>query len=304
LLSFPHIVEEKVDGSQFSFGKFIEPGGIMHSDTYILRVRSKGVEMNPDAPEKMFQRAVDSVVSRFDLLHPGWTYRCEYLARPNHNTLGYDRVPDGYLIGFDVSTGAEEWLDPIEKLREFNRIGLECVPLLARGGGDTTAITLDDLRTIITNTKPHLGGPMIEGIVVKPFRVGLFGEDGKTLMGKFVSERFKESHGQVWKDKNPTSGDIIQRLTSTYRVEPRWYKAIQHLREAGELEDSPRDIGKLLVEIERDFGQECKEEVMRSLWKWAYPHVARGIKAGFVGVCPSCVYWHKYRVNATLDEML
>ena len=49
------IVEEKVDGSQFSFG--VDESGELH-------VRSKGAVMIPDAPEKMFQRAVDSVRER------------------------------------------------------------------------------------------------------------------------------------------------------------------------------------------------------------------------------------------------
>ena len=40
----PVVVEEKVDGSQFSFGRF----------EGVLRVRSKGKEMEPERPEKMF----------------------------------------------------------------------------------------------------------------------------------------------------------------------------------------------------------------------------------------------------------
>ena len=56
-------MEEKVDGSQFSFGRFDGE----------LRVRSKGKEMVVDAPEKMFQRAVDQ--AKFLPLTDGWTYR-------------------------------------------------------------------------------------------------------------------------------------------------------------------------------------------------------------------------------------
>ena len=36
LLAVPHQVQEKVDGSQFSFGRFVEDGKVR------LRVRSKG----------------------------------------------------------------------------------------------------------------------------------------------------------------------------------------------------------------------------------------------------------------------
>ena len=45
LLKGPVYVEEKVDGSQFSFG--VDENGE-------IRVRSKGCELVLDAPEKMF----------------------------------------------------------------------------------------------------------------------------------------------------------------------------------------------------------------------------------------------------------
>jgi hypothetical protein len=51
LLLDPVIVEEKLDGSQFSFGRF---GGE-------LKCRSKGAQPNLFAPEKMFDIAVEVV---------------------------------------------------------------------------------------------------------------------------------------------------------------------------------------------------------------------------------------------------
>jgi hypothetical protein len=286
LLNYPHIVEEKVDGSQFSFGLIPLRDGVGAGVPYgtvdgvdcDLCIRSKGVVMNIIAPEKMFKKAAESVQQRAHLLHVGWTYRCEYLAKPQHNSLAYDRVPEGYLIGFDVSTGDNEWLNPQEKWDEFKRIGLQCVPVLAysKAGGTT----LETLRSIIDNTTSVLGGQLIEGVVIKPLGE-LYGVDKKTLMGKFVSERFKEVHRREWSKSNPSNSDIINQLVSMYKAEGRWLKAIQHLREAGELEDSPRDIGKLLNEIKKDTGQEQKEEIQRKLWKWAWPKVERGIVAGF-----------------------
>lgn len=83
LTNFPVHVQEKVDGSQFSFGVFDGE----------IRVRSKGAEMYPEAPEKMFQKAVDTVKALQDILIDGFTYRGEYLAKPRHNTLAYDRTP-------------------------------------------------------------------------------------------------------------------------------------------------------------------------------------------------------------------
>jgi hypothetical protein len=128
LLTVPHVIEEKVDGSQFSFGLLpvVEPEGALMREVpgvYELKVRSKGAVMNPDAPEKMFTKAVESVKERLHLLTPGWTYRGEYLAKPKHNTLCYDRVPTGHVILFDVSTGDGEWLGPAEKRSEAERSG-------------------------------------------------------------------------------------------------------------------------------------------------------------------------------------
>ena len=287
LLDYPHVVEEKVDGSQFSFGMFRADDGDLGPD-YETRVRSKGAIMVTEAPEKMFNKAVETAkricspeaIAAGVGAHPGWTYRCEYLAKPKHNTLAYDRHPVGHLIGFDVSTGDQEWLDPLEKLREFQRIGLECVPMLARGGGDTSAISMAQLRDILDTTRSVLGGQLIEGVVIKPFRCEVYGPDHKTLIGKFVSERFKEAHREAWKVTSPQAGDVLDQLTARYKVTGRWMKAVQHLRDAGALEDSPRDIPKLLAEVQKDLGQEEKEEIQRLLWKWAWPHISRNVTRG------------------------
>jgi hypothetical protein len=277
LLTVPHSIEEKVDGSQFSFGIFPDEPASADWDSP-LRVRSKGAVMNPDAPEKMFTKAVESVKERLSLLTPGWTYRGEYLAKQKHNTLCYDRVPTGHVILFDVSTGDGEWLGPAEKRSEAERIGLEVVPTLASDpiGGCTT---LDGMRRILDTTQSVLGGQLIEGVVIKPL-IPLFGVDKKTLLGKFVSERFKEAHRVSWKQDNPTSGDIIQRVADAYRTPARWAKAVQHLRDAGLLTDTPADIAALIREVRKDVGIEAKEEIQRILWKWAWPSIERQITAG------------------------
>lgn len=115
--------------------------------------------------------------------------------------------------------------------------------------------------------------------MVKPIGE-LYGKDHKTLMGKFVSERFKEVHKHAWTKDNPTSGDILDRLGKDFTSEARWMKAVQHLREAGLITDSPKDIGLLMPEVSKDLGKEEKEEIQRILWKWAWPHVQRAVTRG------------------------
>jgi hypothetical protein len=261
LLTAPVNVEEKVDGSQFSFC-LTEDGE--------LRVRSKGAVMVTDAPEKMFTRAVETVKAIQDKLTPGWTYRAEYLMKPKHNTLCYERIPVGHLIVFDVATGEECYLGYDAKKAETERIGLECVPLLFSG----MVQDIQQFRAFL-ETPSVLGGQKVEGVVVKPRDYQLFGVDKKVLLGKFVSEAFKEAHGKEWKVSNPNNGDILQTVAARYITSARWTKAVQHLRESGGLEDSPRDIGMLMKEVPNDIEKECREEIMQALWEWAWPSIRR-----------------------------
>lgn len=270
LLKVPVYVEEKVDGSQFSFG-------IGEDGT--LRVRSKSVEMVADAPEKMFSLGVATVKRLAPLLHPGWTYRSEYLRTPKHNALIYNRVPKDHIIIFDVEVGEGEFLSYDEKRLEAERLGLEVVPLLGIGiFSHPTA--LEDMRKFLA-IESILGGQNIEGFVIKPIGYCLFGADKKVLMGKFVSEAFKEVHSRAWKADNPTAGDIIARLGSDYSSRARWQKAIQHLTEQGLITDSPQDIGALMREIPLDVRRECEDEIKEKLFAFAWPHMARLTTRGF-----------------------
>lgn len=261
LLLDPVLVEEKIDGSQFSFGLF--------EDGY--RARSKGAQLNIIAPDSMFKRAVEVIQGL--RLHEGWTYRAEYLMKPKHNVMAYDRIPVKHLIVFDINTGHEAYVSWEEKAEEAARLGLEVVPRLSAG-------VIEDLQHFraLLDTPSCLGGQKVEGVVVKNY--ARFGPDKKVLMGKFVSEAFKEVHAKAWRADNPTSRDILDRLIDTYKTPARWQKALQHLREAGQIEDSPRDIGLLMKEVAPDVEKECSEEIKDKLWQWAWPHIRRGIIRG------------------------
>jgi len=263
LLLDPVVVEEKIDGSQFSFGVFDGE----------LRCRSKGAQLNTLAPEKMFIQGVETAQKLLPLLRDGWTYRGEYLAKPKHNALAYTRIPSQHFIGFDINPGHETYLTYEEKMAEFERLGLETVPCLYAGKLDDVTM----LRELLERTSV-LGGQNIEGVVIKNYT--RFGKDGKALMGKFVSEAFKEVHKGDWRDSNPGQGDIIDRLITSYRTPARWAKAIQHLREAGRLEDSPTDIPEILKEIVCDVETECSDEIKQILFDWAWSSIKRGVTKG------------------------
>lgn len=266
LLLDPVLVEEKVDGSQFSFGLFDQENG-----ERVLRCRSKGAQLNIIAPEKMFTEAV-AVAQSLDL-RVGWTYRAEYLKKPKHNALAYDRIPEKHLIVFDINSGHEEYLSYQDKATECARLGLEVVPVVFEGMIEN----VEHFRSMIDRTSA-LGGQKVEGVVVKNYR--RFGPDKKVLMGKFVSESFKEVHAAEWKAANPTKADIVERLIDTLRTPARWNKAVQHLREAGQIDDSPRDIGLLIKETQTDIEKECMEVIAEKLAEWALPQIRRGVVRG------------------------
>ena len=261
LLLDPVLVEEKVDGSQFSFGLL---GGQ-------LKARSKSAQINMEAPDNLFSKAVAHIKTL--PLTPEYVYRGEWLSKPKHNTINYTRTPAHGIVLFDVETSQADFLPPNAKLEEAKRLGLEVVPLLYEGRVDSK-----DHFLKLLDTESFLGGSKVEGVVIKNY--ARFGLDKHPLMGKYVSEAFKEQHSLAWKDSNSGQADILTRLSTAYAHEGRWQKAVQHLAERGTLDNSPRDIGALFKEVPADIEKECKEEILAKLWEWAWPTIRRGTTKG------------------------
>lgn len=261
------LVEEKVDGSQFSWCR------VAGGDYGDVRCRSKGAEIQVLAPDKMFAQAVRWVLENSLRFHEGWTYRAEYLMKPKHNALAYDRIPANHLLLFDVNTAHETYLPWEEKAGEAARLGLEVAPRMYQGV--ITDVTM--VRDLLT-TRSCLGGQNVEGLVIKNY--ARYGLDKKVLLAKFVSEAFKEVHAREWKSANPNAGDVVQQLGDALRTPARWQKALQHLRDAGQIEDSPRDIGLLMREVWPDIEKECEGEIRDKLYAWAAPKLRRMVTAG------------------------
>lgn len=259
-------ISEKIDGSQFVFGKINNE----------LVVRSKGKEMTLDNPEKLFKIAVDYVVSIEHLIANDTVYYTEYLRTPHHNTLSYERVPKNNLILFGASdiSGKFSTYDMLVSMSA--KLGIECVPILFYG-----KITDPSEIYGYIEKESILGGTKVEGIVAKnyyrPFLLG--GQPIPLMAGKFVSEKFKEIHQASWKEKS--SKNKFELFKATFRAEARWLKAIQHLRDRGELINSPKDIGSLLREISSDINDEEKENIKEFLWKEFGEEILRHSQRGF-----------------------
>lgn len=252
------MAQEKVDGSQFSFGRY----------NGVLKCRSKGVEQNIEHPDRMFESAIN-VVKTLDL-YDGWTYRAEFLAKRKHNVLYYDRVPTKNLILFDIDLGLENYAIYEIVSAEAKRLGLECVPKLWEGM--LSNFNRSDIEKLLS-TPSILGGTLIEGVVLKPTGYDIFGPDKKVIMAKLVRQEFKEQHKATW--KSGPDEDIMSKIARNVCTEARWQKAIQHLRDSGKLLEAPQDIPELMNEVKRDVLKECHEDISQMLWDWAWSQIAK-----------------------------
>lgn len=265
LLADPVVVQEKVDGSQFSFGLV---DGALHC-------RSKWVVIDPQSPPKLFAKAVATVqrIVSEHTLPDGVVFRGEVLDAPKHNTIAYGRAPTGNLVLFDVDGGGEHYLMPV-RVREWAALlGLEAVPTFYEGRLEG----LDQLREMLEK-ESFLGGAKVEGVVIKNYHRS--GPDKKPLMGKYVSEEFKERHDAGWRLRNPTGRDVVQGLVDQFRVEARWRKAVQHLRDSGVLTETPKDIGPLLAEVGADLAKEESDRIKEVLFGYYWKDIVRGVSRG------------------------
>ena len=257
-------IEEKIDGSQFSFG--VIDG--------VLCARSHNKQLIIEAPDNMFNKAVETIKSIQHLLKPNWTYRGEFLQKPKHNTFAYDRTPTKFIIGFDIMREEQEdYLSYNEKVDEFGYIGLETVPIVYQGIVDNLEMFNEFL-----DRKSILGGQKVEGVVIKNY--SLITDDKKVAMGKYVSEAFKEVHNKDWKERNPSRSDIVLQIIDKYKSEARWNKAVQHMQENGDLDESPKDIGWLMQGVPFDIMNECQDEIKDILFKHFWKTISRGVTQG------------------------
>lgn len=262
----PVDIEEKVDGSQFSFG-------VIDGE---LLFRSKGVQLHLGI-NAMFDEGIKAIQEISHILTPDYIYRGEYLRRPKHNCLTYSRIPHRHVVIWDIerSNTTKDFLNWKEKAQECRRVGLEVSPLL---GKSVKVTSVDQLKEYL-ELDSFLGGSKIEGVVVK--RYDRFRQDGHIVGCKYVSEKFKEKHKSGdWKKKHSNKGDITENIIAMYATEARWNKAYQHLRDDGKIQHSPSDIGSLMKELHADFDKECQDEIKKLLWKSFRGKIVRGIGRG------------------------
>lgn len=246
-------VTEKIDGSQFVFGRIDGE----------LFVRSKGAMLHFDAPNNMFREGVEYVASIADRIPDNTVFHGEYLQTPHHNTLTYDRIPKNHICLFSVSDNTEKYYGHDEITKWAEALEVDAVPLIYKGIISST----DQILEFMGNPS-YLGKANAEGVVVKnynkPFLLG--GQPIPVMSGKYVSEQFKEVHRAGWSKENTGRGKW-EVFKEGYKTEARWHKAIQFLRDSNDLTESPKDIGKLIARVMQDIEEEEKETIKNFLWK-------------------------------------
>lgn len=263
------VVEEKVDGSQFSFG--VRDG--------VLLMRSKGATIyGLEGCQKLFAPTVKHVMDCHaqGLLVEGWTYRGEAFCSPRHNTLAYERVPAGHFVLFDVDLGLEAYAVPGVREQIAADLGVE--PIAVLDEIQMSALTEACLNEYLKTTSA-LGKALVEGIVVKPTAC-VVGVDGKRLLGKFVSEAFKETHSKTWVSGNAQKQDVVASIGEAIATPARWRKSVLRLRDEGRLTESLQDIGPLIAAVQQDVVAESEDEIKEMLYAAYRKEVLRASTRG------------------------
>lgn len=282
--------EEKIDGSQFSFGKVTDKYGGTR-----MMWRSKNCDIQYDTKsDPRFHQAIQNLYANnvFAVAPLNVVFRCELVSTKRHNKLTYNRVPSGFLVVFgaeNIATGRSVpryiWTAVAEQLK------LESVRLL--GYIDTKEKTATEVINTASgwlNMESMLGGAAIEGVVLKRETNWVLNQDGNPIYCKIVANEFRE----MMRVKETTKGvrgteDIIGRIVSMIQTDAVYSKAVQHLMDDGKLTNTVKDIGPLISEIQKDLSEEVSPMAKEVLWEWARHQVVRGVVTPFA-------LWYKKRL--------
>jgi len=283
------VLEEKIDGSNFRIG-------INKDGTVQFGSRTQD-ETDDSFSKKTFRPIIDYVTKHMD----SWNVRekmmntlesmeydsiiifGEYLSKPRHSTLYYERIPKNYLAVFDIAAIRDgtftmlhpecELFDSIVKLMDFDK-----VPILFSGKSECAMQDLFTWAREEHKVESYLGGQMREGVIFKnyePYHDGEFwqslGEETILPMVKFVREEFKEAlSGVANKDKTKKGSadidEIVQYIMESYITKGRVQKSIMKLEEQhGRGKIDRQYTGSVIGDVFQDILAEQKEEIDKLL---------------------------------------
>ena len=177
------VIQEKVDGSLFRFGVNEDgevtagsKGQIFHDLDGAPQMFIEGAQYIKSIEEKLKKMNIKDVY-----------FYCEYLQKPKHNTLKYDKIPKNHLVLFDCLMNGG-WVNYKDLQKIANSLDIDMIPVLYAGLATTE--TIKDLLT----TQSYLGGQTVEGVVIKNYdQTIMLGGHVFPLFTKYVREAFKEA---------------------------------------------------------------------------------------------------------------
>ena len=279
LKTFSYEVQEKIDGSQFSF--MLEDG--------VLRCKSRKVDIvysvvdGEVVADSSWKGAIQNLINNIDQIAPGIIYRGEVLRSHRHNKICYNRAPKGNLVLFEVESVDGKFLTNSTSLANIaSQLGVDYAPFIG-SVKSLSEYTDEAFMDHLENSESVLGGRM-EGVVLKSFQGSWYGyRDGTSVLIypsiKFVCPEFMERTHKKTKGKSSIQ-DYIKDLGDSLKNTNRWDKAIQHLRESGELTGTVKDIGPLIKEIHTDISLEEDADLIKLL-KRVRKHVLKKSTKGF-----------------------
>ena len=200
------------------------------------------------------------------------TLFCEFLNKPKHNVLVYDRVPlnNLYLFGGIIDDEHLRTEDLMEVAKELN---IEPPNIL---GHEVEIKSEEDIKGHLT-TESVLGGTKLEGVVIKnyhlsypPLLVSTQAFLRYPLAGKLVRDDFKERLNKEWGGKKKKVVPLI-RVVDEFLTEARFNKTIQHVTDEGNISNEMSDLKYLIPEFYNDLLDEEKEAIieiaMVDFWK-------------------------------------
>jgi hypothetical protein len=196
----PICVEEKVDGGN----------GMFWLDDGVLYEGSRNRNLTSDKDEKTFraQRAFLREALKDKEINPEFIYFIEYMSK---HTIKYTKAPP--VLGLDIRTkhsaqceGCGLFISRRQKEQEFNRLGIETVPMVWEGKAKD--LKKQEIKDLVPRSK-YYDGPA-EGIVLKSYnRKSRYGN--YQLFAKVVTAEFKEVNKAVF-------GGVKQEQTQTSKI--------------------------------------------------------------------------------------
>ena len=264
----PVEITEKVDGSQCR---------IQLTDEFV----NCGSKNMIPADGKMFGLAHDQAKRIWN--SDAWrgfgddvTLFMEFLNKEKHNVLIYGRVPSNnlYLFGAIVD---DEHFQTEELLKLADKLDIEPPHILA---SEVSIDNQDDINEHL-KTPSVLGNTILEGVVIKNYHnsyPALLASTqaffGYPLVGKLVREDFKERLNKEWSGKKQRETPLTK-VTTEFLTEARFHKAIQHLKDNGELTYEMKDLKNIIPEFYRDLIDEEHDEIVKLAMEDFWRHLKR-----------------------------